>query len=381
MRQNLYFIHPITASFDPRMEAMEEKLHGKGYGGYWYIREKMSLFLHDRCRLKDLKPFATKYFSFKLIKTIVMESDLFYFDGEYIVAKELNCDDPQNTRGNAGEESGKQAKNSKKTRKTTQKQAENDEKSAKNSGKTAKNGSKKPGNAGNPLKKASEKQSENEDNKQGTSALESARSTSGQKERTPSNTNTAHIYREKETEIEITEYKEAADADDAAHAAGNGDKSAPGSRAAATGNRPPQPICDWQRHLEALGTDSQWTDIACMKSGFGPLLKKHFGLAKEYFRKHVIAYGKGSTLATEQDVTYYFMSFIMSPTTSKGLRQYLQAMEQSAPEQAPDPYRYEQRLDGRRVYNGHRIPHDAPPRPDAHSRWNDTLHRWEPEYG
>ena len=44
MKGHFYFTHPIEASLDPRMEAMEEKLHGKGFGVYWYIREKMSYF-------------------------------------------------------------------------------------------------------------------------------------------------------------------------------------------------------------------------------------------------------------------------------------------------------------------------------------------------
>lgn len=395
MKQNLYFIHPITASFDPRMEAMEEKLHGKGYGGYWYIREKMSLFLHDRCRLKDLKPFATKYFSFKLMKTIVMESDLFYFEGEYIVAKELNCEGPQTTVTDPSKKHGNQGKNTPKTRKTTKKQAKIDEnstdsskKQAKNSKKTSENDGKQPENDPKQPEKpcnSSEKPTEKEDNTQKNSALGNTDCASG-------NTDASIIYIEKEREKEITaekeEEKETADtdADNPNGADSNGTSpgssgASPGSSGALPGSKPPKPVCAWQQHLDALGTDSQWTDIACMKSGFGLLMKKHFAQAKEFFRNHVIAYGKGPALVTEQDVMSYFMNFATNAATSKELRSHLQALEQSAPPHSSDPYRHEQRLDGHRICNGHRIPDEAPPRPDDHSRWNDAPHRWEPEYG
>ena len=45
------------------------------------------------------------------------------------------------------------------------------------------------------------------------------------------------------------------------------------------------------------------------------------------------------------------------------------------------PYLHEQQLEGRRIYNGHPIPDNAPPHPDDHSLWNDRLRHREPEYG
>ena len=43
------------------------------------------------------------------------------------------------------------------------------------------------------------------------------------------------------------------------------------------------------------------------------------------------------------------------------------------------PYLHEQQLEGRRIYNGHPIPDNAPPHPDDHSLWNDHLQCREPE--
>ncbi|MDE5701507.1 MAG: hypothetical protein K2I15_03660, partial [Bacteroides sp.] len=74
MTTNFYFTHPIAASFDQRIHAMEEKLHGKGYGLYWYIREKLSYFPQKCCRLENLKPFATRYYTYRLMKQVVLES-------------------------------------------------------------------------------------------------------------------------------------------------------------------------------------------------------------------------------------------------------------------------------------------------------------------
>ena len=42
----------------------------------------------------------------------------------------------------------------------------------------------------------------------------------------------------------------------------------------------------------------------------------------------------------------------------------------------PDPYRYEQLVDGRRTYLGCPIPDGAPPRPDNTAFWNETARSW-----
>lgn len=133
--------------------------------------------------------------------------------------------------------------------------------------------------------------------------------------------------------------------------------------------------------MAELNSDSEWGQIVCMKSGYGALLKKHWETAKELFRQHVIAMGKEQSLLTQDEAKRYFMSFAATcPTTAGELRQQLLRLEQAATATA-DPYRYEQRLDGRRTCNGRPIPDDAPPRPDDHSTWNSRLKRWEPEYG
>lgn len=381
MKSHFYFNHPIEASLDPRMEAMEEKLHGKGFGVYWYIREKMSYFSGNRCRLKDLKPFATRYFTYRMMVWVVQESGLFECDGEYITPRKLQCElnpetertdktqpestprtarkateksSPKTTENarNTSVSSKKTAENNENRTKNGEKTAEIDEKSSENSKKTAKNG---PKTAQNSPKKASEsllKISQPSGNEATENDIH-----------TQSNTNTSIIYKEKEKEREkdvvVVEH--------------------PTTTTAATATLPA--IRPWQQYVAELDSDSEWGQIVCMKSGYGALLKKHWERAKELFRQHVIAMGKEQNLLTQDEAKRYFMYFAATcPTTAGELRQQLLRLEQTAT-CTDDPYRYEQRLDGRRTCNGRLIPDDAPPRPDDHSTWNSRLKRWEPEYG
>ena len=154
MTRNFYFSHPIEAMFDPRMEAMEEVLHGKGYGIYWYIREKISFFAQNRCRLKALKPFATRYFTYPLMVWVVTETGLFDIDGEYVTPRKLACElgpdaeitvpeklkpAPKTKRKAAARNSQKTTEISKKTTKNNQNPSISDENRTKNDEILAKN--------------------------------------------------------------------------------------------------------------------------------------------------------------------------------------------------------------------------------------------------
>lgn len=386
MKGHFYFTHPIEASLDPRMEAMEEKLHGKGFGVYWYIREKMSYFSNNRCRLKDLKPFATRYYTKQMIEWVVLESGLFGCDeAGNIVPLKLQCEQEletgpadawqpvlcptenrettpkttgknsrktmKNTR-NASVSGKKTAENNENRTKISEKTAEIDEKSSENSKKTAKNGPKTAQNSTKKAPKPTEIATQPSENEATENNI-----------RTQSNTNTSTIYKEKKKEKEKDVVVVATPT------------TTPTPPASPTAIRP------WQQYVAELNSDSEWGQIVCMKSGYGALLKKHWRTAKELFRQHVIAMGKEQSLLTQDEAKRYFMSFAATcPTTAGELRQQLLRLEQAATATA-DPYRYEQRLDGRRTCNGRPIPDDAPPRPDDHSTWNSRLKRWEPEYG
>ena len=175
MTTNFYFTHPIAASFDPRIHALEEKLHGKGYGLYWYIREKLSYFPRKCCRLEDLKPFATKYYTYRLMQQVVLESGLFEIERGYIIPLRLKCEGETNgeelifgdtptkpKRGNKtsrkscgteSKNSGTEAKSSRTESKNSENSSisdenpmKNDENPSKNSGKQAENDEKRTEN-------------------------------------------------------------------------------------------------------------------------------------------------------------------------------------------------------------------------------------------
>ena len=190
MTTNFYFTHPIAASFDSRIHALEEKLHGKGYSLYWYIREKLSYFPQKCCRLEDLKPFANRYYTYKLMQQVVLESGLFEIEKGYIIPLKLECEGgtsyEKTTLGNTPAKPQRENKISRKNSRTEAKnsfafiisddssEANNSENESKNSRTESKNSRKRIKNsenlsvsAKNPMKndenpsKNSGKQAEN----------------------------------------------------------------------------------------------------------------------------------------------------------------------------------------------------------------------------
>lgn len=408
MMKNFFFSHPIEASLDPRMEAMEEKLHGKGAGVYWYIREKMSFFSKNRCRLKQLKPFATKYFTYRLMEQVVLETDLFDIDGDVITPRKLACEldsdteqtdtqEPENPspkpRKTTAKNDKNTTKNSKKTAVSDENRTKNDENPAKNNGFSAKNEEKSVKNDGKSAKneenpsKNSEKTAKNEGKtaeNSGKQPLKPLQETvQPAKEEAvsaescaKSNTDTSTIYKEREKEREK----------DVVVVIKGGTTTTttttPTTKPMPTTTTPPtpSPVRPWRKYVANLRLRSEWGETVCMKSGFGTLLAKHWEEAKDCFQKHIIALANEHKIDTQEEAKRYFMYFAATcAPTSKELREHLRQLEQSASDPS-DPYRHEQRQNGYRTYNGRRIPADAPPRPDDHSLWNDRLKRWEPEF-
>ena len=159
MTTNFYFTHPIAASFDSRIHALEEKLHGKGYSLYWYIREKLSYFPQKCCRLEDLKPFANRYYTYKLMQQVVLESGLFEIEKGYIIPLKLECEGgtsyEKTTLGNTPAKPQRENKISRKNSRTEAKNSfafiiSDDSSEAKNSRTEAKNSRKQTKNSENP---------------------------------------------------------------------------------------------------------------------------------------------------------------------------------------------------------------------------------------
>jgi|GEM_PF-241343 len=136
-------------------------------------------------------------------------------------------------------------------------------------------------------------------------------------------------------------------------------------------------IRPWQELVDELHEDSTWVENACMKCGYGLLLKRYFKEAVEVFRKHIELYDKGGELLQSRDVKQYFANFTAPcQRTSKALKAYLLSLDAKRTDSPEEDYRFEQLIDGQRTYGGQPIPHDAPPRPNASSIWNEETRQW-----
>ena len=119
-------------------------------------------------------------------------------------------------------------------------------------------------------------------------------------------------------------------------------------------------------------------EMVCMRSGYSVLLNKHFDTALEEFKKHIVLLGKEERMNSQEEVRSYFTFYTQAgQRTSQELHMLLQGLEkQQSAAAPPDPYRYEQLVDGRRTYLGCPIPDGAPPRPDNTAFWNETARSW-----
>lgn len=131
----------------------------------------------------------------------------------------------------------------------------------------------------------------------------------------------------------------------------------------------------WRTLVDSLEPDSEWKEMACMKSGFGMLLMKHFKEALEIFKGHIILHGREQTICSQEDARNYFANYSrQGQYTSIELHKALLALD--AARQTDNPYRYEQIVNGQRTYLGCPIPSDAPPRPNASAFWNEETQSW-----
>ena len=327
------------AMYDPRMKQLVEQEGLKGLGAYWVIIEKLSLLPEPRAQQDFLRPYCDrKKIKLSYLLKIICEYELFDIDEEgFFMPRELN---PSRKKEKKASENGEKvpvfdAKKHEKSQKTARKNTKISRR------KIAKN--------------------------MNNSELEN-KSASHLKENIKDNIKTAAATKNKKTAA-------AADDNNASHPQPAGKKEPPfaGWKTAVT----VRPLRPWRELVNSLPHESLWLDIACMKSGYGALLKRRIHEAIEIFTRHIEAYGKGSTLLEMRDVQSYFVNYVSAGSrTSRMLYEALLALERKQQEAVPNPYRYELRVNGKRTYMGCPIPDDAPPRPNETAVWSDELHAW-----
>lgn len=302
------------AMHDPRMQNLFDEEGPRGIGTYWIIIEKLSLLPDAKAQLKYLRSSTSKKLSITYIEKIIRNFQLFVLeeDGSFS-PEELN---PVK----------------KKEKKTAKSDRANDVADAKNDE--------------NRQKTAKEK-TENSSEKQANTL----------------NTNTdketsREVFKEniKDITTSAIKEKETAAADDVNF----------------------NPIRPWQEVVDGLAVRTPWLEAACIHSGYGELLMRHIEAAVDCFKKHIEVYDKWRNLLSESDARCYFVNFTNpGQRTSQALYATLLALDAKQQSAAPpDPYRYEQRIDGRRTYLGCLIPDNAPPRPDNTAFWNETTNSW-----
>ena len=314
MKRNFYLQHQLMAMHDPRMQNLFDKEGPRGIGTYWIIIEKLSLLPDAKAQLKYLRSSTSKKLSITYIEKIIRNFQLFVLeeDGSFS-PEELN---PVKK---------KEKKTAKSDRANAVADAKNDENRQKNAEEKTENSNEKQANA---LNTSTDKETSREVFKENIKDI------------------TTSAIKEKET----------AAADDVNF----------------------NPIRPWQEVVDGLAVRTPWLEAACIHSGYGELLMRHIETAVDCFKKHIEVYDKWHNLLSESDARRYFVNFTNpGQHTSQALYAtllVLDAKQQSAA--PPDPYRYEQRIDGRRTYLGCLIPDNAPPRPDNTAFWNETTNSW-----
>ena len=346
MNKHFYLKHEIMAFNDPRIQNMLRQEGGKAYGAYWYIMEKLSLLPDMEAELKYLKPFATRNFTYPYMMKIVMNFGLFTVTDSCFSPVQLNTKcvaEPQKVEGNTAENSGQNGK----------KYPDNDVKPGKNAGFSTKNRQTMDKNRdGN----------ESEINRNTLNISDLSNENLQQKE------NIRDIITTAAKEKEIS-----------AAAIDRNDTGVPANASVASfsGGSVLHTIRPWQELVDGLYLESSWAEIACMKSGYGGLLSRHFKEAVGFFKQHILLYDKGPSLLNSSDVHQYFANFTAPGSrTSAFLHAELLKLEAAEQSHSLDPYRFEKRIGGQRTYMGCPIPDEAPPRPEDNAIWNDRTKQW-----
>lgn len=336
MKRNFYLQHPLMAMNDPRIKALIEAEGLRGLGAYWMIIEKLALLPEPRALLEYLRPFCnSKKVSFAYLIKIIEKFGLFRLEKDGIFsAEELNPikKREKKTAKNDGESAVSKQKNDEKQQKSLRNKDENLPENPSNS--LGSNGS---------AKQVPESCKEN---------IKDILTTSTKEKETAAGADKIPPVDGNHTLTACDDY----------------DRPQP----------PLQPVRPWQELVGQLAEASAWLDIACMQSGYGVLLMRHIGEAMELFRGHIELYDKGHELLTVSDARRYFVNYVKAgQRTSQALHATLTALDARQKSAAPpDPYRYEQLVNGRRTYLGCPIPQEAPPRPNEKAFWNEATQSW-----
>lgn len=141
------------------------------------------------------------------------------------------------------------------------------------------------------------------------------------------------------------------------------------------GQLPIQPYPGWEALVDEMATNEDFMNRAGIHSGLRELYIRNRKQIVEIFKDHVLLQGKQDRIMTVSEAQSYFSNFVADGSyTNKKIRKTL--IQGIQKQDSENVYRFEERVDGKRMYLGHPIPDDAPPRPNASAVWDDVLHKW-----
>lgn len=141
------------------------------------------------------------------------------------------------------------------------------------------------------------------------------------------------------------------------------------------GQNPIQAYPGWEALVDEMAASEDYMNQAGTHSGLGMLFIRNRKFIVQFFKNHVCLQGKQGRMINLGEVKSYFTNFVANGTiTNKKIRIALRQV--IARQNGQYAYRFEDVVNGKRMYLGHAIPNDAPPRPDASAVWDDVKKKW-----
>lgn len=141
------------------------------------------------------------------------------------------------------------------------------------------------------------------------------------------------------------------------------------------GQNPVEAYTGWEALVDEMAASQDYMNQAGMHSGLGELFIRNQGYIVRLFKKQISLKGKEGKMMNLSEVKSYFSNYIANGSmTNKILRKALKDI--MVRQNGQYAYRYENLMEGKRMYLGHIIPNDAPPRPNASAVWDDVKKKW-----
>lgn len=131
----------------------------------------------------------------------------------------------------------------------------------------------------------------------------------------------------------------------------------------------------WEEVIDTAFADDEYCNVVAQSSEVPDLFMTYRHYAAQQFKAHCQAQGKTRYITSVERAKAYFSNYIRAGSpTQKRMRAALEVYHRKQAED--DPYRFEERIGGKRYSCGIPLPDDAPPRPNNRVFWSDIRKQW-----